>query len=110
MLTDKQLTETGRQLVLAHLSELLDPAYEMDDWIDKMLCEQHCPGPDCGRTDETWAGELAGVKQAITNTVEDLRERIVTLADDDGILIELVSMEQTREAAFAAPEKETRNA
>jgi hypothetical protein len=88
MITDRQLTETGMQLVLAHLTELLDPAYEMDDWIDKKLCEQHCPGPDCDRTDKTWPTELAGVKQAITNTVADLQDRIAVLAGDLDIEIE----------------------
>lgn len=77
-LTRKQATETALTLVSEHLTDLVDPAYEMDDWIDRKLCEQHCPDGDCHRVEEDAEAELAAVRQVIGETVAYLREVLVS--------------------------------
>lgn len=78
ILTKAQLATTALTLVSEHLKDLLDPANEINDWVDKLLCEQHCPvGGDCVRVEEDWAGELAAVKQEILDAVLALKDALV---------------------------------
>jgi hypothetical protein len=77
-LTETQLVTTALTLISEHLEDLLNPANEINDWIDKKLCEQHCPGPGgCERTEAEWDAELAAVKQEIIGAVGALREALV---------------------------------
>jgi len=76
-LTKRQLTETALTLISEHLGDLLNPANEVNDWIDKKLCEQHCPGGDCDRSEDDAEAELGGVKQEIRDAVALLREALL---------------------------------
>lgn len=77
-LTKRQLTETALTLISEHLADLIDTANDVNDWIDEKLCEQHCPGGDCDRTEENADTELDGVKQEMRDAVTVLREVLVS--------------------------------
>ncbi len=88
----RQLTRTALQLVSEHLVDLLDPAYETADWIDKKLCEG-CPPADCVREDADAEQEIAAVQVRIRQAVEYLQERLAVHASDEGIDLKEAEMD-----------------
>jgi hypothetical protein len=89
MLTDQQLTETALRFVRERVAELLDPTYEMDDYLDKLLCEHHCPPSDCDRTEEGWPRERDVLRSAVHVIVGALLDQLDTLADAEVAQLEV---------------------
>lgn len=87
MLTDKQLTQTALTSVLDYLDDRLKPDFDAADYLDRLVCEQHCPGPDCDRTDADWPREEAVMNAEVRDAVEFLRVSLAQYAADRGITL-----------------------
>ncbi|WP_328344612.1 hypothetical protein [Micromonospora sp. NBC_00421] len=85
MLTDKQLTETALRLIDAELHYLA--TYDRSGKIGELLCEHHCPDPDCGHNPVESAQELRAVHQHIKEAVAELRSHLATYAGTRQITI-----------------------
>lgn len=86
MLTDQQLTETALRIVDRELTVL--GQFDRGEDIRHALHLHHCDSADhntwdCPRDD--WGRESRGVQAAIKSAVEDLRDRLATIAYDHGV-------------------------
>lgn len=81
MLTDKQLTETALRMLDAYLA---DAPAALTDAVGEWLCRDHCPA-ECGHDAAESAKEMSAVSARIQDAVTDLRDRLATLAANEGI-------------------------
>ncbi|MFJ8690202.1 hypothetical protein [Micromonospora wenchangensis] len=85
MLTDRQLTETALRLIDAELHHLA--TYDRSGRIGELLCEHHCPDPDCGHDPAESAKELRAVHAHIKTIVGGLRADLTRQAETHGITL-----------------------
>ena len=78
MLTDQQLTETALRLIDAELHYLA--THDRSGRIGELLCEHHCPDPDCGHDPAESAKELRAVHAHIKDAVAHLRSHLADYA------------------------------
>lgn len=85
MLTDKQLTETAVRLIDLELNRLA--RYDRSDQIGELLCEHHCPDPDCGHDPRVSAQERRAVHAHIKDAVAAIRADLARYAAGRGITL-----------------------